>query len=396
MAAAAEAVVAAAVLEASSPVGGASLPQEPLPWRRGCSDPEPRGHGGPKALPWCPHSLSDLSTAAGSDQAEGSEPEELGAAQACAWRLVWCHERCHKVETEERRVVLSEAVQAAGASLVCLKKAAKFALWLRNAQRPPFILLTDWREVKPCLMAAAEQHTTNQPTFTVVLCEEPRCFERASAWAQSLLPRGDPVHVCPDLTLLQNFLKQVSARSAASVAPPLPPGLTSTQEAKLRAQRLFPEQPSGWHGTWDSSMGTRNSWAVQATSPVPVVGCQDRCGQLLATTPVTATSMTQVTPRPQGLPAARISGLQLPEKALLGAYSPCSQLIDEASLGVYSPQSQLIDEVCASVQDSPLKPLCRSPLSRSVDDVLADLCAGRDGDDLGQLLAAALPDHYDD
>jgi hypothetical protein len=65
-----------------------------------------------------------------------------------SWNIVWCSERCYKAENDERRARLSELAQTAGATLVLLKKAHKFAAWLAKAQRPPYILLTDWREAK--------------------------------------------------------------------------------------------------------------------------------------------------------------------------------------------------------------------------------------------------------
>lgn len=136
------------------------------------------------------------------------------------WRVVWCHERCHKPDNEERRMQLNEATGTAGASLVCLKKASKYADWLRKGQRPAYILLTDWREVKPCLGFASQVALSNQPTFTVVLCEEQSHFDRAQAWAEALPPRADPVHICKDLKFLEAFLNKYSARTANGVSTP--------------------------------------------------------------------------------------------------------------------------------------------------------------------------------
>jgi len=146
-------------------------------------------------------------------QAE-SEVVALPASSPKMWRVVWCHERCHKPDNEGQRAQLKEVTGTAGASLVCLKKASKYADWLRKGQRPAYILLTDWREVKPCLGFASKIAVSNQPTFTVVLCEEQRHFERAHAWAEALPRRADPVHVCKDLNFLKAFLNKYSARAA--------------------------------------------------------------------------------------------------------------------------------------------------------------------------------------
>lgn len=132
-----------------------------------------------------------------------------------SWRVVWCHERCHKPDNEGRREELDEVTGTAGASLVCLKKASKYGDWLRRGQRPAYILLTDWREVKPCLGIASQAALSNQPTFTVVLCEEQCQFHRAQAWAEALPRRADPVHVCKDLNFLKAFLNKYSERAAS-------------------------------------------------------------------------------------------------------------------------------------------------------------------------------------
>jgi hypothetical protein len=141
-------------------------------------------------------------------------PDVLGGTygQAGWWRLVWCHERCHKQECEPLRSAVSEAAREARASLLCLKKASKFSMWLSQDQRQPFALLTDWREVKPCIQAVSAHPPQNRPAFTVVLCEVQRHYERASAWAQSLPPRADPVHVCKDSRLLRLFLADLRDR----------------------------------------------------------------------------------------------------------------------------------------------------------------------------------------
>jgi len=131
---------------------------------------------------------------------------------------VWCHERCYKQDMALQRKRLDAAARAAGAELLCLKKASKFGQWLTTRQRPPYVLLTDWREAKPCLAGVALKAPFNQPCFTVILCEESKAqFDRAATWAEELAPRQGPVHVCPDLGLLRSLLAEVA--SGARLAP---------------------------------------------------------------------------------------------------------------------------------------------------------------------------------
>mmetsp|Transcript_1277 Transcript_1277/g.3305 ORF Transcript_1277/g.3305 Transcript_1277/m.3305 type:complete len:341 (+) Transcript_1277:68-1090(+) len=155
--------------------------------------------------------------------AAGARP---GAAASASWQLIWCHERCHKKECETRKNIFIKDAEEYKASLLCLKKAAKYAAWLEQAPRSPYALLTDWREVKPCLEAAALHPPRNQPAFTVILCDIPKHYERASAWAQSLPARHDPVRVCRDMGLLKGLLQELAGQLLRSRTAMLrgPPG----------------------------------------------------------------------------------------------------------------------------------------------------------------------------
>jgi hypothetical protein len=111
------------------------------------------------------------------------------------WRLVWCHERCHKEECAEQRQDMSDAAQEYDGSLVCLKKADKFTTWLEHALRPPYILLTTWREAQPCMQAVARTQPQNKPRLTIVHCEGPRQFARATNWARTVSSQAGPILV---------------------------------------------------------------------------------------------------------------------------------------------------------------------------------------------------------
>jgi len=111
------------------------------------------------------------------------------------WRLVWCHERCHKEECAEQRQDISDAAQEYDGSLVCLKKADKFTTWLDHALRPAFILLTNWREAQPCIQAVVRTQPQNKPRLTIVHCEGARQFTRATNWAQSVSFHAGPILV---------------------------------------------------------------------------------------------------------------------------------------------------------------------------------------------------------
>jgi len=167
-----------------------------------------------------PKICMDGSRGVASRSASGSSPGAAGS-----WQLIWCHERCHKQDCDEQRAATTTAAEASRASLLCLKKAAKYAAWLEQAQQTPYALLTDWREVKPCLQAAALHPPRNQPAFTVILCELPTHYHRASAWAQALPARHDPVRTCRDIGLLQGLLQELAAPLLLGAALRSRPGM---------------------------------------------------------------------------------------------------------------------------------------------------------------------------
>lgn len=104
-------------------------------------------------------------------------------ASLTSWNIVWCSERCYKAENDERRERLSELAQAAGATLVLLKKAHKFAV------------------------------------FSLVVCDdEEKAYERAKQWMEELPPRADPVHVVKEggLNVLKKFLANLGEKSPTS------------------------------------------------------------------------------------------------------------------------------------------------------------------------------------
>jgi len=107
-------------------------------------------------------------------------------APPTTWSVVWCHERCRKDDHDPQRQSFAVAAQNNGASFVCRKKASTFASWIAEGKQPPYVLITDWREVKPCLAAIAQHDNTNRPLLTIVLCETGVLFGRASAWAETM------------------------------------------------------------------------------------------------------------------------------------------------------------------------------------------------------------------
>lgn len=168
-----------------------------------------------------------------------------------AWHLVWCYERCHKEETAEKRAMLAQAAREAGAFLVCVKKAPQLAAWLKKTRCPPFVLLTDWREVKPCLQAAAEDSGCGVPAFTIIVCQEQHTYERARNWVRRLPSGAGRVYVLRGLSTAKAFLTAM-ARRMVGRWPPCPGRPSSSCGASLGP----PSEPAGLRQPPPSSSST--------------------------------------------------------------------------------------------------------------------------------------------
>jgi len=139
-------------------------------------------------------------------------PREPTAASGAWWRIVWCHERCHKQENQSRCQGLRGSVNETGALLVCLKKAVQFALWVRRSPRPPFVLVTDWREAQPCTQCLGTSPEVSKPFLVVVLCESQRQCSKASDWVRSLPAEVSPVCVCERADIPAELLSGIVRR----------------------------------------------------------------------------------------------------------------------------------------------------------------------------------------
>jgi len=173
--------------------------------------------------------------------------------------LVWCNEHIHKPQCDAQRIAVSTAVAQAGARLLCLKKGAQFNTWAAFASRPPFVLLTNWREAKPCI-AAAQQHPWSYPVFTVVICEQHVQYMRARAWLENDQRLAQRVQVvddsaCPRLLALemlsrlsgnglpqkQHVTRQPSSPTFAPSSPTIASYIPCSIPAELQIQSPQPE-----------------------------------------------------------------------------------------------------------------------------------------------------------
>lgn len=124
------------------------------------------------------------------------------------WTVVWCHERCLLQECKELCKTFQRQAEEHGAELACLKKAHQFCRWLATAEKP-YVLFTDWREVKGCNEAIAVQGLDGRPIFTSICCIDGKQQCRAERWVSTLPERKDPMYINRDLSSADPTLKRL-------------------------------------------------------------------------------------------------------------------------------------------------------------------------------------------
>lgn len=138
----------------------------------------------------------------------------LRRARGQSWYVVWCHERVHKEEYRACRTLLHECLAPSQGQLLCLKKPIKFQEHLQRelscarSARRPYVLITDWREAKPC-MTILEFCADNPPELFAILCQNTKQASRARSWAGTVSKgRNLPVCVIDPLDPVKNEMKE--------------------------------------------------------------------------------------------------------------------------------------------------------------------------------------------
>jgi len=154
---------------------------------------------------------------------------------------VWCNECCFKPASNTQRQSMAMAVRAAGGSLSCVRRAPQFEKWLAATEQSDYVLLTRWREVKPCIAVLTECDVTQQPFSIILQCDSPKEFNKACDWAQqysALHVRHMPdVHVCSSLEPFASFFAAL-AQQIPGMCAELAPGKADTFEKGLQKSVL--------------------------------------------------------------------------------------------------------------------------------------------------------------
>jgi len=128
---------------------------------------------------------------------------------------------------------MAMAARYAGGCLFCLRKAGDFEKWLAATQHSDYVLLTNWREVKPCIAALTERDATQQPFRIILQCDSPKELNKAHAWVQQYstlrVHHMPDVHVCSSLEPFPSFFAAL-AQQISGTCVQLPPVKADTSE----------------------------------------------------------------------------------------------------------------------------------------------------------------------
>mmetsp|Transcript_2612 Transcript_2612/g.6097 ORF Transcript_2612/g.6097 Transcript_2612/m.6097 type:complete len:287 (-) Transcript_2612:241-1101(-) len=237
-----------------------------------------------------------------------------------SWDIVWCHERCHKDALTVRRRNLQNAAHHVDGSLECFKKAAKFAVWLAEAEvepersAAPYVLFTDWREVKPCMEHLLSHHPVQKPLATIVHCESRVHFIRATAWMHTLGPEAG-------LVLVNDHLDLDNACSTKSFFSNLRQRLLGS----AKVPKKFPATLREVHLTKDRNTATKTAMSKRLTEAV---------GPRPVTLEVAASEPLQDKSNHQHLMTSAPLGTLQPPMLLMLVPQPCTPQPCNAPLGV--------------------------------------------------------------
>eukprot|EP00443_Scrippsiella_acuminata_P009481 CAMPEP_0115225236 /NCGR_PEP_ID=MMETSP0270-20121206/29997_1 /TAXON_ID=71861 /ORGANISM="Scrippsiella trochoidea, Strain CCMP3099" /LENGTH=281 /DNA_ID=CAMNT_0002639593 /DNA_START=106 /DNA_END=951 /DNA_ORIENTATION=- len=171
--------------------------------------------------------------------------EDICTQSQARWRLVWCYERCFKKESEPLRKAIADVAAAAGGSLLCLRKSHKYVSWNARAQSMPFVLLTDWREMKPCIWAMSQHNTGTMPLIVIVLAEDTKQQSRVATWINDSYSHGNAldVRMAKDANHVGKILADLSEKLGSS-----PKCSSSSEKAMLKGPSavLSSRVPKAW------------------------------------------------------------------------------------------------------------------------------------------------------
>jgi len=133
------------------------------------------------------------------------------------WTVVWCEEGSLSQENQTLRDWLVCQAHEHGAEFLCLRKAHHFEKW-SSITTKPYVLFTDWREVKHCIATATGRGLEGRPMFTSVFCLDETQRLRAKRWSVSLAERHDPIYIHGDLPSSESTVLSLLSQAAKALS----------------------------------------------------------------------------------------------------------------------------------------------------------------------------------
>mmetsp|Transcript_87675 Transcript_87675/g.183299 ORF Transcript_87675/g.183299 Transcript_87675/m.183299 type:complete len:268 (-) Transcript_87675:199-1002(-) len=106
--------------------------------------------------------------------------------------LVWCHERCQKKDSEVLLGQFQGLARELGYAFHTFKKAPTYESWIARACPNKHILITDNRELKPCLTFLSEAVHSPCPNLVIVFVTEGRLLDRVRRVVRALKTKHNP------------------------------------------------------------------------------------------------------------------------------------------------------------------------------------------------------------
>eukprot|EP00930_Biecheleria_cincta_P008536 TRINITY_DN110004_c0_g1_i1.p1 TRINITY_DN110004_c0_g1~~TRINITY_DN110004_c0_g1_i1.p1 ORF type:complete len:240 (-),score=40.84 TRINITY_DN110004_c0_g1_i1:18-737(-) len=157
------------------------------------------------------------------------------------WHCVLCYEHCFKEELSEQMLAIGKEVRGMGGTLVRKKKALKFKEWWLDTCETPYILISDWREIKACFgyISNSTRSKFQRPLRIYVVASPGKSFQKASSWAVATGFSGICVtsELSPKLVMdwCSEFLAELNARR------PLPPAVNTIGACQQSNSRSLQE-----------------------------------------------------------------------------------------------------------------------------------------------------------
>mmetsp|Transcript_60143 Transcript_60143/g.143346 ORF Transcript_60143/g.143346 Transcript_60143/m.143346 type:complete len:335 (-) Transcript_60143:167-1171(-) len=154
----------------------------------------------PRSMPSTSHPplpLRLLSEASGEERGSATT-EGNGDFPTAARHLIWCYEYCHHHDNAGRRELIERCFPLLGYGVKLMRKSEHLAAWLQSvegAEMEEYLLVMGWREAQPCLRHIAAVGI-QVPTMSIILCNGPKQYKRASNYVVTLSGSIGPVVVC--------------------------------------------------------------------------------------------------------------------------------------------------------------------------------------------------------